>query len=90
MVTAGYLKSLYGNEWTLVKSPAGNFQYEAVNGPKDYPDPFNGTARRPTMLVSDLALRLDPVYGAISKAWSEDFKALTDAFAAAWCECPFP
>lgn len=38
------------------------------------------------MLVSDLALRLDPAYGPIAKAWSEDFKGLTDAFAAAWCE----
>lgn len=38
------------------------------------------------MLVNDLALRVDPVYGKIAQAWVNDFQALTDAFAAAWCK----
>ena len=37
------------------------------------------------MLVSDLALRVDPKYSVIAKSWENDFPALTRAFAAAWC-----
>lgn len=81
-----FLKSLWNNKWTLVKSPAGAQQFEALDAPADYPNPFNKTFRRPTMLVSDLALREDPIYGAITKEWKDDFQALTDAFAAAWCK----
>jgi catalase-peroxidase len=83
-----YLNSLFRNTWTLVKSPAGAFQYEALNGTIDYPNPFNKTFRRATMLVSDLALREDPIYRAIAESWSTDFNALTTAFAAAWCKYP--
>ncbi|CZS91673.1 probable Catalase-peroxidase 2 [Rhynchosporium agropyri] len=79
-----YLKSLFGNTWTLVKSPAGAKQFEALNGTVDYPNPFGGGFRRATMLVSDLALREDPTYAVTAKAWSEDLQALTKAFAAAW------
>ncbi|KUJ14480.1 catalase/peroxidase HPI [Mollisia scopiformis] len=79
-----YLKSLFHNTWTLVKSPAGALQFEALNSTVDYPDPFNGAARHATMLVSDLALREDPIYGAIAGAWASNFTLLTDAFANAW------
>ena len=81
-----FLTSLFNNTWTLVKSPAGHFQFEALNGTVDYPDPFNNTFRHATMLVSDLALRDDPIYSAIAQFWVTDFQALTDAFAAAWCK----
>jgi len=40
------------------------------------------------MLVSDLALREDPIYSAIALSWVNDFQALTNAFAAAWCKSP--
>ncbi|TVY75672.1 Catalase-peroxidase [Lachnellula suecica] len=79
-----YLNSLFKNDWTLVKSPAGAVQFEALNGTVDYPDPFNGTFRHATMLVSDLALRDDPAYSVIAESWVDDFDALTTAFAAAW------
>jgi catalase-peroxidase len=81
-----YLNSLFHNTWTLVKSPAGAFQFEALNSTLDYPDPFNKTFRHATMLVSDLALRVDPIYNAIAGSWVNDFQALTDTFAAAWCK----
>lgn len=81
-----YLNSLFKNDWTLVKSPAGAFQFEALNGTVDYPDPFNGTFRHATMLVSDLGLKADPAFSAIAKNWVDDFQGLTDAFAAAWCK----
>jgi catalase-peroxidase len=70
----------------LTKSPAGALQFEALTSKAVYPDPFNKTFRRATMLVSDLALRDDPVYGAIARKWVDDFQGLTDAFAAAWCK----
>ncbi len=81
-----FLNSLFGNTWTLVKSPAGALQFEALNGTDDYPDPFNKTFRHATMLVSDLALREDPTFSAIASSWVNDFEALTNAFAAAWCK----
>ena len=81
-----YLNSLFKNTWTLVKSPAGALQFEAFNSTLDYPDPFNKTFRHATMLVSDLALREDPIYSAIAQSWVNDFQALTNAFAAAWCK----
>ncbi|PVH70092.1 catalase/peroxidase HPI [Cadophora sp. DSE1049] len=79
-----YLNSLFHNDWTLTKSPAGALQYIALKSTVDYPDPFNHTFRHATMLVSDLALREDPIYSAIAKPWVNDFPALTRAFAAAW------
>jgi catalase-peroxidase len=82
-----FLTSLFKHEWTLTKSPAGAHQFEALQGAQEYPEPFdNKTFRRPTMLVSDLALREDPIYGAIARAWVDDFQAFTHAFAAAWCK----
>jgi catalase-peroxidase len=86
----GYLNSLFHNNWTLTKSPAGAFQYIALDSTVDYPDPFNHTFRHATMLVSDLALRVDPIYSVIAKSWVDDFPKLTNAFAAAWCKCLAP
>ena len=82
-----FLNSLFKNTWTLVKSPAGAFQFEAFNSTVDYPDPFNKTFRHATMLVSDLALREDPTFSAIAESWVNNFEALTNAFVAAWCKC---
>lgn len=79
-----YLNSLFHNNWTLTKSPAGALQYIALDSTVDYPDPFNHTFRHATMLVSDLALLVDPVYSVIAKSWVNDFPKLTNAFAAAW------
>ncbi|PVH96468.1 heme peroxidase [Periconia macrospinosa] len=82
--TNDYLNSLFNNNWTAVLSPAGAHQFEALDGTVDYPNPFNSSFRRASMLVSDLALREDPDYAVIAKAWSEDFTSFTNAFAAAW------
>jgi catalase-peroxidase len=85
-----YLNSLFKNTWTLITGPGGAFQYEAFNSTVDYPDPFNGSFRHASMMVSDLALRMDPGFSAIAESWVDDFKALTDNFAAAWCKYPVP
>jgi catalase-peroxidase len=81
-----YLNSLFHNDWTLTHSPAGALQFIALNSTVDYPDPFAGPPRHATMLVSDLALREDPIYNAIAESWVDDFDKLTHAFAAAWCK----
>ncbi|CAG9988313.1 unnamed protein product [Clonostachys byssicola] len=81
----GYLESLLGNNWTLVQSPAGGRQWEAVNGPSDYPDPFDPRKRRrATMLTSDLALIHDPEYEKICRRWLEHPDELAHAFRHAW------
>lgn len=81
----GFLTSLLTNNWTLVESPAGAHQWEALNGTVDYPDPFDKTKfRRATMLTSDLALLHDPEYLKICKRWQKNPEELRQAFARAW------
>ena len=81
-----FLFSLLHNNWTLVKSPDGAPQWEAVNANASYPDPFIlGKFHKPTMLTSDLALLHDPIYNNISKTLFNDFDYFTQKFALAWC-----
>lgn len=82
-----FLRLLFKYEWNLEKSPAGAFQWLAVNPePKDMsPDAQDPTKRhRPIMLTTDLALRLDPDYEKISRRFLEHPQQLADAFAKAW------
>ncbi|KAF4978021.1 hypothetical protein FDECE_18278, partial [Fusarium decemcellulare] len=81
----GFLTSLLTNNWTLVESPAGAKQWEAVNGTVDYPDPFDKTKfRKATMLTSDLALIHDEKYLKIVKRWVDHPEETKKAFAKAW------
>ncbi len=81
----GYFKSLFENEWKLVKSPGGAHQYEAVNPEKMYPHAFDKDKMvKPTMLVTDLSMIKDPEYRKISKRFYEDPAAFEKAFAKAW------
>src|SRR3954470_726904 len=81
----GFLEILYGNEWELTESPAGAKQWFAKGGDDSIPDPFDSSKkRRPTMLTTDLALREDPAYGAITRRWLEHPEELAEAFAKAW------
>jgi catalase-peroxidase len=83
----GYFDNLFGYEWELHKSPAGAWQYRPVDGggANTVPDPETGElTRQPTMLVTDLSLRVDPVYGQISKRFHENPDEFADAFARAW------
>ncbi|MDT5094105.1 MAG: catalase-peroxidase [Mycobacterium sp.] len=79
-----FLETLYGNEWELTKSPAGAWQFEAKNAEATIPDPFGGPNRKPTMLVTDLTMRLDPTYGEITRRWLDHPEELTEAFGKAW------
>ncbi|WP_116706966.1 catalase/peroxidase HPI [Actinomycetospora cinnamomea] len=82
-----YFDNLFGYEWELHKSPAGAWQYRPVNdgGANTVPDPETGElTRQPTMLVTDLSLRMDPVYEQISRRFHQDPDEFADAFARAW------
>ena len=82
-----FLETLYGHEWELTKSPAGAWQYVAKDGAGagTIPDPFDASAgRAPTMLTTDLSLRMDPIYEQITRRWLDHPDELADAFAKAW------
>jgi catalase-peroxidase len=80
-----YFENLYKYEWELTKSPAGAWQWEAKDAEAIIPDPFDADRKRkPTMLTSDLALRMDPEYDKISRRFLENPDQFADAFARAW------
>jgi catalase-peroxidase len=80
-----FFKNLFENEWELTKSPAGAQQWKAKNAQADIPDAFDSSKRHvPTMLTTDLALRMDPAYEKISRRFFENPKEFADAFARAW------
>src|SRR5882762_5531328 len=83
----GYFDTLFGNEWELTKSPAGAHQWTPKNGAGagTVPDAHDPSKRHaPTMLTTDLSLRMDPAYAKISKRFHENPQELADAFARAW------
>jgi len=79
-----YLEILYGNEWELVKSPAGAWQFEAKDAEATIPDPFGGPPRKPTMLVTDVSMRVSPIYADITRRWLDHPEELNEAFGKAW------
>ena len=82
-----FLQILYGYEWELTKSPAGAHQWVAKNGAGagTVPDAHDPKKRHaPTMLTTDLSLRLDPAYAKISRRFYEHPDEFADAFARAW------
>ncbi len=80
-----FFENLFNNEWELTKSPAGAYQFKAKGGAATVPDAFDPSKRHvPTMLVTDLSLRVDPVYEKISRRFYEHPDQFADAFARAW------
>ncbi|MEO0530965.1 MAG: catalase/peroxidase HPI [Planctomycetota bacterium] len=82
-----YFDNLFGYEWELTKSPAGAQQWtptdESAQGTvPDAHDPSKTHA--PIMFTTDLALKMDPIYGPISKRFHENPDEFADAFAKAW------
>ncbi len=83
----GYLENLYKYDWELTKSPAGAHQWKPKNPEADgtVPDAHDPSKRHaPMMLTTDLSLKLDPIYGPITKRWYEHPEELEEAFAKAW------
>jgi len=82
-----YFKHLFSYEWELTKSPAGAHQWKPKGGAGAGTVPSaNDPAKRiaPSMLTTDLSLRLDPVYERISRRFMEHPDQFADAFARAW------
>ena len=80
-----FFENLFKYEWELTKSPAGAWQMVAKDADEVIPDAHDESKKhKPTMLVSDLALRFDPEYEKISRRFLEDQDAFADAFARAW------
>jgi len=82
-----YLENLFGYEWELTKSPASAYQWtpkdaSATGTVPDAHDPSKKHA--PTMLTTDLSLRVDPIYEKISRHFLENPQEFADAFAKAW------
>jgi len=82
-----FFENLFGYEWELTKSPAGAHQWKPKNGAGagTAPDAHDPSKRHaPSMLTTDLALRLDPAYEKISRRFYENPAQFADAFARAW------
>ncbi len=80
-----FFKNLFENEWELTKSPAGAKQWKAKGDAKTIPDAFDPSKKHvPTMLTTDLSLRMDPAYEKISRRFYENPDQFADAFARAW------
>ncbi len=83
----GFFDNLFGYEWELTSSPAGAHQWQPKDGggAGTVPGPDAGSAKRPpTMLTTDLSLRMDPIYEPISRRFHENPAEFADAFARAW------
>ena len=83
----GYFDNLLNNDWELTKSPAGAWQWKPANGAladavPDAHDPIKRHA--PMMTTADMAMKMDPNYGPISKRFHENPDQFADAFARAW------
>jgi len=82
-----YFNNLFGYEWKLVKSPAGAFQWTPKESSAEgtVPDAHDPSKRHaPIMFTTDIALKMDPIYGPISKRFHENPSEFRDAFAKAW------
>jgi len=80
-----FFENLFKFEWELTKSPAGANQWKAKGAEATIPDAHDKSKKHvPTMLTTDLALRMDPAYEKISRRFYEHPDQFADAFARAW------
>ncbi|TPG27333.1 catalase/peroxidase HPI [Variovorax guangxiensis] len=83
--TNEFFDHLFGFEWELTQSPAGAHQWTAKGADATIPHAHDPSKKLvPTMLTSDLALRMDPAYEAISRRFHQNPDQFADAFARAW------
>ncbi|MBX3358354.1 MAG: catalase/peroxidase HPI [Phycisphaeraceae bacterium] len=81
----GFFEMLFGHEWELSKSPAGAHQWVAKGAKATIPHAHDPSKKLvPTMLTTDLSLRIDPAYEKISRRFMEHPEEFADAFARAW------
>ena len=80
-----YFEHLFKYDWELVHSPAGAKQWVAKDAPEIIPDAhIPGKKHKPTMLTTDLTMRMDPAFEKISRRFLDNPQAFADAFAQAW------
>ncbi|MET0635334.1 MAG: catalase/peroxidase HPI [Chitinophagaceae bacterium] len=83
--SSNFLENLFGFDYELTKSPGGAHQWVAKNAENIIPDPFDGSKKHlPTMLTTDLSLKIDPSYEKICRSFLENPDEFADAFARAW------
>jgi catalase-peroxidase len=85
--TNDYFDHMFKYDWELTKSPGGAFQWTPKNpeAAGTVPDAHDASkSHAPMMLTTDLALKVDPIYGPISKRFHENPEEFADAFARAW------
>jgi catalase-peroxidase len=83
----GYFDLLFGYDWNLTKSPAGAWIWEPVGVTEEdmAPAAHDASIKVKTMMTTaDMAMRMDPIYGPISKRYHENPDQFADAFARAW------
>ncbi len=81
----GFFANLFGHEWELTRSPAGARQWVAKGAEATIPHAHDPSKKiLPTMLTSDIALRVDPAYEKIARRFHENPDQFADAFARAW------
>jgi catalase-peroxidase len=80
-----FFENLFKYEWVQTRSPGGAIQWEAKDAEEVIPDAHDPSKKhKPTMLTTDLSLRLDPAYEKISRRFLENPQAFAEAFARAW------
>ncbi|MBN9318465.1 MAG: catalase/peroxidase HPI [Caulobacterales bacterium] len=80
-----FFELLFKHEWVQTRSPAGAIQWEAKDAEAVIPDGHDPSVKKkPTMLTTDLSLRVDPAYEKISRRFLDDPQAFAEAFARAW------
>ena len=85
--SSNFFWNLFGYDWELTKSPAGAHQWRPAHGAgaNSVPDAHDPTRRHaPSMLTTDIALRIDPAYEKIARRFYEHPDEFADAFARAW------
>ncbi|MGX6567050.1 catalase/peroxidase HPI [Cupriavidus necator] len=81
----GYFENLFRYDWELTKSPAGANQWVAKDAGETIPHAFDPSKKqRPTMLTTDLTMRMDPAFEKISRRFLQNPDQFADAFARAW------
>ncbi len=82
-----YFDILFGYEWNLEKSPAGAWQWTPINPKEEHLAPAAHNPKKKVktiMTTADMAMRMDPIYGPISKRFHENPEEFADNFARAW------
>ena len=80
-----YFENLFKYDWELIKGPGGAYQWEAKGAEDVIPDAFDPNKKhKPSMLTTDLSLKMDPAYEKISRRFLENPKEFEVAFAKAW------